>query len=258
MVSGLRQTLAWPSRSRSSLVSSPVRSVSRMSAAPSSTASSSASSRARGRRRSSWCSRARARSLRAVSRNSVRPPRRRASTNSISRGGPPIARATKVRSSCGRARRAARRRNSRRSSLPVNGGSSIRTSSRSAPHGPVPARRRAPQRCRSARRGQPAEAAGAPAGGRIGAPGPGIRVRFRVSPPRRRVTPGGRYPTRYIAGPDHHHHLGNVECRASVRKGLPLTRALWVEESRPRVRRSARMSGELIRGRRCGWRARRW
>src|SRR5664280_2440256 len=47
MVSGLRQTLAWPSRSRSSLVSSPVRSVSRMSAAPSSTASSRASSRAR-------------------------------------------------------------------------------------------------------------------------------------------------------------------------------------------------------------------
>jgi len=38
---------------------------------------------------------------------------------------------------------------------------------------------------------------------------------------------------------------------------LPLTRALWVEESRPRVRRSARMSDEPIRGRRCGWRARR-
>ena len=82
MVSGLRQTPAWPSRSRSSLVSSPVRSVSRMSAAPSSTASSRASSRARGRRRSSWCSRARACSLRAVARSSVRPPRRRASANS--------------------------------------------------------------------------------------------------------------------------------------------------------------------------------
>jgi hypothetical protein len=51
---------------------------------------------------------------------------------------------------------------------------------RPAPPGPVPARRRAPQRCRSARRGRPAEAAGAPAGGRIGAPGPEIRVRFRL------------------------------------------------------------------------------
>jgi len=68
--------------------------------------------------------------------------------------------------------------------------------------GPVPARRRAPQRCRSARRGQPADAAGAPAGGRIGAPGPGIQFRFRLPPPHRRVTPGRCYLTRYKSSYD--------------------------------------------------------
>src|SRR5450759_885245 len=62
---------------------------------------------------------------------------------------------------------------------------------RRPPAGPTGSHRR------SARRGQPAEAAGAPAGGRIGAPGPEIQVRFRLPPPRRRVTPGRSYLTRY-------------------------------------------------------------
>jgi hypothetical protein len=41
--------------------------------------------------------------------------------------------------------------------------------------------------------------AGGRIGGRIGAPGPGIQVRFRLPPPRRRVTPGRSYLTRYKA-----------------------------------------------------------
>ena len=105
-----------------------------MSRLPNRTTSATPSDRPRPGLRSTFSSRASVRSFAVTDRNRAPvPSRSNTSRNSISRGCPPIVRATSRRSSADSSRSAGSRRNSRRSSAGLNPGRSTRSSVSSLP-----------------------------------------------------------------------------------------------------------------------------